>query len=155
MSDYEALGFNYFNPQVDNWTPECAEIEADHLAEDQIILFPITGETHGMGSLAETGFSILNAIKLDDRRDFVLYIENDLVDDLKPAEDEKDTPKAALYKESLRARRLVLAHMKKLRLGNVYIAESLDQMKEISKVLYSAAQTKETIANRSMTALCS
>ncbi|MFM9500521.1 hypothetical protein ACKI1Q_44055, partial [Streptomyces galilaeus] len=87
--------------------------------------------------------------------DFVLYIENDLVDDLKPAEDEKDTPKAALYKESLRARRLVLAHMKKLRLGNVYIAESLDQMKEISKVLYSAAQTKETIANRSMTALCS
>jgi len=29
------------------------------------------------------GFSILNAIKLDDRRDFVIYIEESLDDNLK------------------------------------------------------------------------
>src|SRR5271156_2620325 len=71
---YEIEQITYFDPQVPNWTPECAVVEAEHLADDEIVLFPVTGESYGTGSLAETGFSILQAIRLDDRRDFIIMI---------------------------------------------------------------------------------
>lgn len=50
IEKYEEQGMNYFNPQVENWTPECAVDEARHLAEDKIILFPVTqdAETPGL-----------------------------------------------------------------------------------------------------------
>ncbi len=51
---YNEQGIVFFNPQVDDWNPSMADIEAQHLAEDEIILFPITGETYGTGSLAES-----------------------------------------------------------------------------------------------------
>ena len=58
---YESIGLkdgvDFFNPQVKNWSPNCAVLEAQHLAEDSIILFPITHETYGLGSLSEIGFS--------------------------------------------------------------------------------------------------
>ena len=47
MAAYEERGINFFNPQVADWTPECAEIEADHLVNDDVILFPVTNETFG------------------------------------------------------------------------------------------------------------
>src|SRR4051812_34994148 len=90
---FSERGMEFFNPQKDDWKPEDAEIEAGHLADDAIILFPITGETYGTGSLAETGFSVLQAIRLDDRRDFVIMVEQELSAEL------MDNPVAA--KESL------------------------------------------------------
>ena len=45
IEKYEELGISYFNPQVDNWTDQNAIVEARHLAEDKVILFPITNET--------------------------------------------------------------------------------------------------------------
>lgn len=75
MTRYTELGIPYFNPQVEDWKPEDAVIEAEHLADDDVILFPVTSETYATGSLAETGFSILNAVRLDDRRDFIILIE--------------------------------------------------------------------------------
>ena len=76
---YDGLGINYFNPQVEEWTPDSAELEAEHLANDKIVLFPITHETYGIGSLTELGFGILNSIKLENRRDFVILIEDTLM----------------------------------------------------------------------------
>lgn len=96
----------FFNPRKDDWKPEDADIEADHLTEDQIILFPITSATYGLGSLSEIGFSILQAIKLDDRRDFIVLIDRTLDDSLT---DE------AFRKESFRGRALVRKHLEKLR----------------------------------------
>lgn len=133
MERYQGLGINFFNPQVDNWKPEDAEIEAEHLATDEVILFPVTGETYGTGSLAETGFSILQAVRLDDRRDFVILIDKDL----DPALDD-----AVARKESLRARALVKQHLKKLRLRNVYIVETLPEMLEVSIQLHAAAKIR-------------
>ncbi|MDD3301839.1 MAG: hypothetical protein PHR57_03670 [Patescibacteria group bacterium] len=131
IQKYEQCGVKFFNPQVDDWTPECAIEEARHLAEDKIILFPITSETYGSGSLSEVGFSILNAIKLDDRRDFVIMIQMDL--------DEKLSDPIA-RKESLRARALVSEHLKKLRLDNLYVVNNLEEMLEVSLELYKAAE---------------
>ena len=134
---YRELGINFFNPQVENWNPLDAEIEARHLAEDQIILFPITDETYASGSLSEVGFSILQAIKLDDRRDFVVMISQRLVSSL------DDTVARA---ESLRARILVAEHLKKLRLPNLYIVNNLNEMLEVSVQLHNIAKLREPLA---------
>lgn len=131
IKKYEELGIDFFNPQVDDWKPELAAIEAQHLAEDKVILFPVTDETYATGSLAEVGFSILNAIKLDDRRSFVVMIQMDLIPEL-------SDPVAR--KESLRARALVSEHLRKLRLSNLYVVETFEEMLEISISLYRAAE---------------
>ncbi|MBT4941670.1 MAG: hypothetical protein HOL80_01040 [Candidatus Magasanikbacteria bacterium] len=133
MSHYNQEGIQFFNPQVEDWKPEDAVIEAEHLANDQVVLFPITGETYGTGSLAETGFSVLNAIRLEDRRDFVIMIEQELDDNLEDA---------VARKESLRARALVKEHLKKLRLSNLYVVDSLQEMLEVSVTLYRAAEMR-------------
>lgn len=127
---FSQAGIEFFNPLVDDWKPEDAIIEAEHLANDQIVCFPITGETYGAGSLAESGFSILNAVKLDERRDFILMIDMVLDKDL--------MENVELAKESLRARALVMQHLKKLNLPNVYLVNTLPEMFDIAMTLYEA-----------------
>lgn len=132
----------YYNPQVLDWKPEDAIIEADHLASDNIILFPITGETYGDGSLSEVGFGVLSAIKLDDRRDFVVMIDMVLSDELL-----KDKARS---KDNLRSRALVLAHLNKLNLPNVHMVGSLDDMLSTSIIIHHANTIKDTVAQFSI-----
>ncbi len=114
-----------------------AQVEARHLAEDEIILFPVTGETYGTGSLSEVGFSILQAIRLDDRRDFVVLIEPTL---------DISLDNAVARKESLRSRALVGEHLRKLRLTNLYVVDTLDQMLAVSLKLHEAAVLRAPLA---------
>lgn len=137
IESYTKLGINFYNPQVEDWKPEDAEIEAEHLADDQIILFPITSETYATGSLSEIGFSVLNAIKLNERRDFIVMIDSKLDDSLQ----ENETS----YKESIRARAIVKQHLKKLALANLYIVESLDDMLEVSLVLHKSNKVRAKV----------
>lgn len=137
MSRFEAEAIPYFNPQKEGWNPEDAEIEAQHLDEDAVIVSAITGETYGSGSLAEIGFLTLNAIRLDDRRDFVVYIEPNLQAHL------KENHIAA--EESRRSRILVGQHLKKLRLANLYVVDSLEQMLTLSVALYRNAEQRAAI----------
>lgn len=130
MKKYMDEGITYFNPQVDDWNPEFAKVEAKHLAEDDIILFPVTAETYGTGSLAETGFSILQVTRTIKNRSLIVLIENKLQQQL-----HINNPEA--YKESMRARSLVRAHLEHIKFPNVYIVESLDEMLELSLKLYS------------------
>ena len=129
IEKYDQLGIEYFNPQVENWTPECAEIEAQHLKEDTIILFPVLDETYGFGSLAETGYSIIQAINNFDRFVFI-YIAPKVSQKL---EDENPV----LAKESNRTRALVLAHLKNVKHKHVAIFDNLDEMLNASIELYS------------------
>lgn len=133
IARYEALGIPYFNPQVENWTPELADVEAWHLANDSLVLFPITDETFAAGSLAETGFSALTAMRTNDSRFVMLYIDP-TVDDQLVAQN----PQAA--KDSTRARKLVLAHLKENPLPNVFVVNSLEDMLEKSIKLYAALE---------------
>lgn len=129
MKKYTERGIAFFNPQVDDWKPELAEIEAEHLINDEIILFPVTNETFGTGSLAETGFSIMQVINTNDNRSVIIMVDKDLKDELKVAD-----PTAS--KESTRARALVRAHLKKVNKPNVYIVDSLEDMLEVSLKLH-------------------
>ncbi len=134
---YAKIGIPFFDPNKSDWKPEDAVQEAEHLAEDEVILFPVTNETYGTGSLAEVGFSILQAIRLDDRRDFVVLIQQDLVPELNDP---------ITRKESLRARALVMQHLKKLRLKNLYVVDTLEQMMEVSIKLFEAAKIRAPLA---------
>lgn len=135
MAQYEKLGIPFFNPQVDNWTPDLAWIEAEHLANDPAILFPVTDETYGTGSLAESGFSIMQALKMESNRYVVIYIAPDVTASLK-------TDNPALAKESLRARKLTLAHLKKMKGSNskLFIVDNPDKMLAISLKVWAAVQ---------------
>lgn len=130
---FETNGMGYFNPQVDDWDDSYAPIEAEHLVEDEIILFPVTSETYGNGSLAEVGFSINQAIRSDNERFVVVFVDPTV--DAKLKEDN-----AVLAKDSTRSRALVLAHLKKQASNypNVYVVDSLDKMWEVSFHLYES-----------------
>ena len=133
---YSELGIAFFDPNKTDWKPEDAEEEARHLADDDVILFPITSESYGIGSLSETGFTVLQATKLNDRQDLVIMIQPDLdpsLDDL------------TVREESLRTRALVKQHLRKLRLGNLYMVDTLDEMLSISQQLYEAAKVRSPL----------
>lgn len=133
MKAFDLEGIAYFNPQKPEWREEDAVEEAWHLVNDEVILFPVTDETYAAGSLAESGFSILSALRSNDQRFVVIYIAPNVCPALQVAD-----PAAA--KDSARARALVQAHLKKLNHYNVFVVDSLAQMKEISISLYFAAK---------------
>lgn len=138
MEKYNEKNIQYFNPQVENWTPELAEVEAQHLVDDDIVLFPVTNETSGLGSLAETGYSIMQAINTNVNRSVVIMIDKDVSEELCQSD-------PTVAKESMRSRALVKAHLSKIKRGNVYIVESLQDMLEVSLHLYEAYSTLQKI----------
>lgn len=139
IEEYQASGINYFNPQLPDgtWKPSDADNEAHHLATDQIILFPVISETYGLGSLSEVGFSILNAIKLNQRRQFVILIDSQVSESLTNPQ---------LVKASNSARALVLAHIKELNFDNVHLVETLPNMLQLSKKLYQIESLKTELS---------
>jgi len=142
IEQYEKKDIKYFNPQVKDWNPELAEIEAQHLVDDDIILFPVTNETSGLGSLAETGYSIMQAINTNVNRSVVIMIDKDVSENLHQSD-------PTVAKESVRARALVRAHLSKIKRGNIYIVDSLKDMFEISLQLYEAHSILEKINKHS------
>lgn len=142
MSIYNKSGIEFYNPQVDDWDPSLATIEAEHLVEDEIILFPVTDETYGMGSLAEVGFSISQAINSNDERFVIIYV-------CPTISKEKQDENPVLAKESSRARALCLAHLKKQKhkYPNVYITNSLTNMLKVSLYLYEAMDNMKKARN--------
>jgi len=94
---------------------------------DDIILFPVTGETAGLGSLAETGFSMFQAMKTNMNRYFVFMVDAEC--------DPEKVTDPVLAKESRRARALVRAHLRKNPHPNVFVCDTLDQMLAISVLL--------------------
>ena len=143
MSSYNSMDINYFNPQVDDWKPELAEIEANHLVDDDIILFPVTNETFGTGSLAETGYSIMQAINSNTNRSVILMVSKDIKEELIISD-------KIASKESVRARALVRAHISKIKRDNIYFVETLDEMLHLSLELYKVHQILEDVRKYSV-----
>lgn len=129
MAKYAEMGIPYFNPMVDNWNPGMVALEAEHLAQDPIILFPVLKESYGQGSLSEIGFGPLKALRQNPYRSFAILIDDDVTDALKEAD-------PARAKDSKRSRALVKGHLKDLKHNNVYLVDTLDQMLELSVSLH-------------------
>tara|TARA_Y100000588_G_scaffold14934_2_gene15941 strand:- start:12932 stop:13447 length:516 start_codon:yes stop_codon:yes gene_type:complete len=127
IETYKELGIDYFNPQLGEgeWTPECADIENQHFKTDEIILFPVTNETTGLGSLAEVGFSIAETLRNLNERYLVVYIAPDCIDSKADANE---------IKTSIRTRKLVSSKVELEADINekVFIVNSLEEMKSLS-----------------------
>ncbi len=127
MAKYDELGIPYFNPMVDDWHAGLVPLEAQHLAEDEIIMFPILGWSYAEGSLSEMGFGPLKAMRQNINRSFVYFIETVLHERLTDPD---------RCKSSLRARSLLLGHLEKLDAPNIYVVKSLEQALETTITLY-------------------
>jgi hypothetical protein len=123
---FKAKGVDYFNPQVADWTPELATVEADHLAGDAIVMMAVTGETVGAASLVEAGLLVARAIQ-EPNRFFLLYIEEEVDPSLEGA------------KDSNRARRLLLEHLSRFgNVPNLEVVASLEEALDLSVKLWWA-----------------
>ncbi len=134
---YDELGIEYFEPQKDDWKPEDALTEAQHMARDEVLLVAVTIDSYSLGSLTELGFQILDAARIDVRRDVLVYLETNLDCGL-------DDPK--LRDESIRTRALAYSHLREQRLDNLYLVDSLELMLEVSLKLIQIARIRESIA---------
>jgi hypothetical protein len=121
IAEFEKLGIDYFNPQVAEWTPECAAQESHHLANDDILVYPILGETYGAASLAESGYAVVQAMQSPKPRHVLLYVEPTVTAALR-----EQNPQLA--KESDRARHLVRAHLGKFQSPALHQCESLEEL---------------------------
>jgi hypothetical protein len=143
MKAYDEQNIKYFNPVKEDWKPEDAQIEAEHLANDEILCFPVTNETYAFGSLGEVGFSILQAIKLDQRRDIIVMIDPDVVLNENWMSMNESVTAEAQRKDSIKMRALIMAHLKKINYPNVWIVKDLDKMLQLSLHLHALAILKE------------
>ena len=50
---FESKGISYYNPQVDNWTPDLAVVEAEQKESAQVLLFVIDAATRAIASILE------------------------------------------------------------------------------------------------------
>jgi hypothetical protein len=129
MAKYDELGIEYFNPMVDNWHAGMVPLEAQHLAEDEVVLFPILGWSYAEGSLSEMGFGPLKAMRQNMNRSFVFYVETTLHERLTDPE---------RCKASLRSRELILGHLAQTAAPNIYVVKSLKEMLHVSIQMYQA-----------------
>jgi len=132
IPEYDRLGINYFNPQVEDWKPELADIESDHLAYDVVQCWPVLGSTYGTGSLAEQGYSIASSLRAPSPlpKFVIAHIAMEL--------DPSLTDEVAA-KESMRARKLAKTHLENNLSPNVFVVDSLDEILEKSIILYGVA----------------
>lgn len=134
IPEYKRLGIDYFNPQVDDWKPELADIESDHLSLDVVQCWPVLGATYGTGSLAEQGYSIASSLRAPSPlpKFIIPLIEMTLSATL--------TDEVAA-KESLRARKLASTHLANNASPNVFVVSSLEEMLDTSVTLYGVAKS--------------
>lgn len=131
MKKYEELDIPYFNPMKDKWSHDDIPIEAEHLANDPIVLFPVLDSAYCMGSLSEIGFGPLRAMRQNFNRYFIILIEPDVTDELKEANPE-------LAKNSKNTRALVLGHLKQNKADNIILVSNLDDMLQASIDVYNS-----------------
>lgn len=144
---FQAKNIAFFNPQLPEgvWTADRADefvqVENQNLKSNEIVLFPVTNETTGQGSLAEIGFSVLDTMRNLNDRFLIVLIDTDCID-----------PKAteSQIEESKRSRKLVRSKVELEVRSNpkVFLVESLDEMQALSLELHTSLCDRQNIRER-------
>ena len=127
IKEYKQRKIDFFNPDLgDDWTPAAVDNENKHLMEDDIILFPILKESLGFGSLGEVGFSVLNVLTnfVSGSKQYLIV----LIDDECTMEDASEED----IKLSKNTRAIIKSKMKAQDNPNMFVVDSLDEMKDLS-----------------------
>lgn len=154
MEAYKEKGISYFNPMIDNWQemmdlhragkgPNPAEVETQHLRNDEVILFPVLQDSLGMGSLAELGFSVSTVVRniLNGKNQLMCFLIDDTcTDERKNAEQRKDSNRTrALVKNKL---------IKFISYPNIVLVNSLEEMFTTSFDLYEIAKLAKSYEDK-------
>jgi hypothetical protein len=141
VAAFEARGIPYFNPQVaeGTWSPGMVADENRHLAEDDVIVFPVTSETPGTGSLGEIGFSALHAVRSNRFRQMVFLVDEECLDPTAPE---------AVIRESNRARRLVRSKLSDLADTHhgIHLVDTLDEVLSLTLSLWGIVRDLRDVA---------
>jgi len=133
----------YFNPDAgDNWHPGMIDDENRHLMEDEIILFPVLKDSLGSGSLNEIGFSVLNIIHnvLNGSNQYlIVMIDDDCIDTRKTEE---------ARKTSIKDRKLVKSKLRKTTHSNVFVVNSLKEMKDLMVELANVVSIQNALREK-------
>jgi hypothetical protein len=89
----DAAGVTYYNPQVDDWTPDLMVVEAHQKATARYLLFVIGPETRALMTIAEAA----HHIGLDASRVVLVLQPYPLSDDQRRAEEIGDNNRARDY----------------------------------------------------------
>jgi hypothetical protein len=117
------------------WTPDRADefvqVENSNLKSNDIVLFPVTNETTGQGSLAEIGFSVCDVMRNINNRVLIVLIDLDCIDD-KATESQ--------IEESKRSRKLVRSKVElETKINpNVFLVDNIYDMKTLSLELHDS-----------------
>lgn len=116
----DTLGVTYYNPVVEDWSPEEAEKEARAIASAETIVLVISPDYPSIGSLSESGWAVLSA--LERNQTIIAYIA--------PSSDDAD---------SARARSIVLSQARPLavRFERLLLVDNLRAVNGALKRLYS------------------
>lgn len=140
IAEYNLRNIDFFNPDAGaNWHPGMIEDENRNLREDNIILFPVLGESLGLGSLGEIGFSILNVlhnIQNGNNQYLVVLIDDVCTDERKPESERKLSDKT---------RKLVKSKLLEVNHPNVFVVSTINDMLELSLMLYKTANTLDAL----------
>lgn len=144
ISIYKERDIEFFNPQLPDgvWTPDRAsefvQIENENLKTNNIVLFPVTSETTGQGSLAEIGFSVLDVIRNLNDRYLIVLIDDECLD---------GKASKAQKIESERSRILVKSKVIYQAQINerIFLVNNMDEMLDLSLELHSLIEIKRKI----------
>ena len=143
IAEYNQRNILFFNPQVPDgtWSAGMVHEENRHFNTDQIILFPVTDETTGQGSLAEIGFSIINALRQNRNRYFIFLIDDICLD---------PTASQDAVSDSNRSRQLVKSKLitESLSNDNIFLVQTLDDMLRLSVLLYDSLLYTQQLKTR-------
>jgi hypothetical protein len=145
IAELEKAGLEYFNPQKDDWKPEDAETEAVHLASDRILVFAVTGETFGVASLAEIGLAAAAVARSN--RTLVVYVAPEVVPDEAFLQ---GLDSGARVRDSNNARKIVLAHLRKMTMTEMGVI-LVDDLADIApKAIQAAAMYRQADSIQAM-----
>lgn len=136
VTRYQAENITFFNPKKKGWSMDDAAIETRHMmVDDKVVLFAITNETVGFNPLAEIGFAALAIATSVTPRYLVVYTD--------PTVDAEKIGHEPSTKGSVKCRGLVKSHLTEAQRQfpkRIYIVDSLDEMLELSILLYYLPQ---------------
>ena len=133
----EALNVTYFNPVVDNWTPDLAEKEAAVMAQAETIVMIFDDSSPSFTGLAEAGWAALGAAQRG--QNFVLYV--DQAYELNIPQEVLSTPLAQEWGGYFKhwassIRKLTVRHAQEAELETLYLCDSIEEVCETLKQIY-------------------
>lgn len=134
----DELGVSYFNPVVDNWTPDMAQREAEAMKSCETVLIVINGETPSFSGVAESGWAAFGAFQR--KQTFIFCVLSDEYKKpipfyLRPIPFVRELVRH--YEHSANSlRHLMVEHAKNFNIESMFIVDKIDDLLTVLRKQY-------------------